>query len=101
MIKKEMTSALVNSQAIVDGFANLYCRWVDERGYEDKKEYGKAMHSIVCNQFKDADIKLASTTTKPFGIKIVVDGSKVHLFLKPKGRYLVLCIKMVQVEVGV
>lgn len=75
-----MYSTLVNSENVLNTFANLYMRWQDEKQYEDFNEYAKVMANSVKSVI--GDISEIKGTKRPFGIKFTYNGKKHHLFLK-------------------
>lgn len=58
----------------------LYCRWQDEKEYEDIKDYGVPIKAAI----KDIkSVKTVTMTKSPFGFKFTcVDGSKYRCFVK-------------------
>ena len=91
----EKIKQIINNEQVGNAFYNLYDRWRDESKYEDINDYGKAILSTVKKQFPDYNISLIGSTKKPFGVKLDVEGIKVHLFAKIKGGYLCVCAKLI------
>ena len=49
---------------------NLYCRWQDEKEYEDIKDYQKPLNSIA----DAAGVAITKMNKRPFGCNFTVDG---------------------------
>ena len=49
---------------------DLYSRWLDERGYEDIKDYQKPLDPIA----KECGVVITKMTKRPFGCQFTVDG---------------------------
>lgn len=69
--------SIINNRSKIQFFANLYCRWEDEKEYENIEDYGKAMLSAL-----PTNTKLIKATKKPFGVVFSLEGVKVHLIVK-------------------
>ena len=91
----ERIKQIINNKNVGNAFYNLYDRWRDEEGFEDINEYGKTILNTIHKHFPDYNVKLIEATKKPFGVKLDVEGIKVHLFAKLKGSYLCVCAKLV------
>ncbi len=72
--KSLVAAAIFEDVAIQDRMANLYCRWQDEKEYEDIAEYAKAIEPA----FAAHGAKMIKATKKPFGFVVEVDGGKFH-----------------------
>lgn len=84
---------IVNNKSVGNAIFNLYDRWRDESDYEDINEYGKFITKVINEQFPQYGVTLVSSTKKPFGVKVNIDGRKFHIYTKIKGNYLVLSVK--------
>lgn len=90
---KELLKQLVNSYLVLNAFANLKYRWLDEAGYEDFNEYAKIMQKSIEKEIGQG-IKLISGTQRPFGIKFELNGEKFKLFMKSNNQsYWLACTK--------
>jgi hypothetical protein len=84
--------AIFNDQKVQDRISELYCRWQDEREYEDLAEYAKALEPL----FAAHGAKVVQGSRRPFGIIVELDGANYlyaatsnSLYYKrvhPKGR---------------
>ncbi len=90
----EKISAILNNERVANVFFSLYERWTDEYKYEDINDYGKALCSAI--EKTGTGIVFKSATKRPFGVKVAIDGSVCHVFVKAKGRSLVLCEKVLE-----
>ena len=84
---------IVNNKSVGNTIFNLYDRWRDESDYEDINEYGKFITKVINEQFPQYGVTLVSSSKKPFGVKVNIDGRKFHIYTKIKGNYLVLSVK--------
>ena len=91
----EKIKQIINNEQVGNAFYNLYDRWRDESEYEDINGYGEVILSTVKKQYPNYNISLIESTKKPFGVKLDVEGIKVHLFAKLKGNYLCVCAKLI------
>lgn len=85
--------AILNSEKLGNAFYNLYDRWLDECKYEDINDYGKALNKVIVSEFPNYGVKLVSSTKRPFGIKLEMDGKKFHVYVKIEKGYIKLCAK--------
>ena len=90
--------AILNNESVGKCFYNLYDRWRDESEYEDINEYGNVILKTITNNFPQYNITLVSSTKRPFGIKIDLDGDKFHIYVKMKSGYIVLSAKVVSTK---
>lgn len=59
---KTKVDALVNNMELLNYMAELFCRWEDEKGYEDIEDYGKAIFNAIQRVYKWAkDFKYISS----------------------------------------
>ena len=89
----ETLKKIVNNEKVGNAFYNLYDRWLDESEYEGINDYGKAIADIMAKEFPSYDIKLVQTTKRPFGVKVMINGSTYSVWVKIKGCYANLCGK--------
>lgn len=90
---KETIKKLVNSYSVLNTFANLKYRWLDEAGYEDFNEYAKVMQKSVEKEIGQS-IKLIKGTQRPFGIMFELNGENLKLFMKSNNQsYWLACAK--------
>ena len=89
----EKLNAIVNNEKVGNCFFNLYDRWCDESEYEDINQYGDVIIKTINNQFPQFCVSLVSSTKRPFGVKIDLDGQKFHIQIKIKGCYAVMSVK--------
>lgn len=89
----EKLSAIINNEKVDNCFFNLYDRWRDESEYEDINEYGNVIIKTINDQFPQFGASLVSSTKRPFGVKINLDGQKFHIQIKLKGLYACLSVK--------
>lgn len=68
-----------NKEKLIDFFWYLYCRWQDEKMYEDFEEYKKA---LVKNLPKE--LSLISFTQSPFTATCSFKGRKIMLSANKK-----------------
>lgn len=83
--------AIINSEKVSKAFFNLYDRWRDESEYEDINEYGKCLYGTISREFPNFGVEYVSSTKRPFGVKVRMDGVVLHFYTKLKGRYISLC----------
>ena len=83
--------SIINNEKVGNTFFNLYDRWRDESKYEDINEYGKIIADVITKEFPNYKVRLAQSTKRPFGVKIAVQNTYIHIFVKLKGRYISLC----------
>ena len=83
--------AIVNNEKVSNTFFNLYDRWRDESEYEDINEYGKCLHKTIASEFPSLNAEYVSSTKRPFGVKVKIDGVTLHFYTKLKGGYISLC----------
>lgn len=57
----------------------LYCRWQDEKAYEDINDYQKALQKAL------PDMAIAKMTKRPFGCLIHIPGHPLPMFFRVKG----------------
>ena len=91
---KELINKIINDDAVIDTFCNLYMRWQDEKYYENINDYGNVMLTAIKNLAKEVNVNLIATTQKPFGIKTTINGKILHFFVKKKGNYLCVCARL-------
>lgn len=91
---KELITKIINDDAVIDTFCNLYMRWQDEKYYEDINDYGNVMLTAIKNVAKEVNVNLIATTQKPFGIKTTINGKTLYIFVKRKGNYLCVCARL-------
>ena len=89
----EKLNAIVNNEKVGNCFFNLYDRWCHESEYEDINQYGDVIIKTINNQFPQFGVSLVSSTKRPFGVKIDLDGQKFHIQIKIKGCYAVMSVK--------
>ena len=89
----EKLNAIVNNEKVGNCFFNLYDRWLDESEYEDINQYGDVIIKTINDQFPQFGASLVSSTKRPFGVKIDLDGQKFHIQIKIKGCYAVMSVK--------
>jgi hypothetical protein len=90
---KETIKKLVNSYSVLNTFANLKYRWLDEAGYEDFNEYAKVMQKSVEKEIGQS-INLIKGTQRPFGIMFELNGENLKLFMKSNNQgYWLACTK--------
>lgn len=90
---QEKINNIVNNEKLSNVLFNLYCRWQDERDYEDIEEYGKVIGSVMEKEFPTYGIKVTKASKRPFGVKIEMGGYNFHIFLKFRGNYMSVCAK--------
>ena len=89
----EKLTAIVNNEKVGNCFFNLYDRWRDESEYEDINQYGDVIIKTINKQFPQYGATLVSSTKRPFGVKIDLDGQKFNIQIKLKDCYAVLSVK--------
>ena len=88
-IQKNNIIALLNNGDALNLFINLKFRWMDEGMYEDFNEYTKLMAKYL-----PKDAQKIQGTKRPFGVKCIYGGEKLHIFVKQKVGGFCLCAKM-------
>ena len=73
-----MVTEIYQNERVNDCLFNLFCRWMDERGYEDINLYKMPFKNVLKKEFPTA--KLKGITEQPFGFKIEYEGHQVHLY---------------------
>ena len=68
--RKEVVSKLFDNLKLQTTLVNLYSRWLDEKEYEDIKEYGKVIEPFVTK----IGGKLLLMSKRPFGFKMEIAG---------------------------
>ena len=92
----EKIKNIINNEKVGNVFCNLFGRWLDEKGYEDINEYGKAICNCINRQYPDYNVELVKSTSEPFGVVINIDNKKVHCYAVEKGSYIQLNAKIVK-----
>jgi hypothetical protein len=59
-------------KTLSDKVANLYFRWLDEKEYEDIKDYGEILKPLV----EKEEVKFVGMSKRPFGFKYSIDDKK-------------------------
>jgi len=62
---KEIVNNLANE--VQTPMENLYCRWQDEKEYEDIRDYGRVLEPVI----KKHGGKLEKMTKRPFGFVVI------------------------------
>ena len=88
----EKIKTIMNNEKVGNCFFNLYDRWRDESKHEDINRYGDAIINTINKQFPQFGTSLATSTKRPFGVKINLDGQKFYINIKLKGGYAVLSV---------
>ena len=70
----EKVDSFVNSSSKILG--NLYCRWQDEKDYEDINDYSLPLINVA----KNHGIENLTMTKKPFGCKIQLNDKVFQVF---------------------
>lgn len=84
---------VVNNSNIQNAFFNLYFRWLDEKAYEDIKQYAEAFEKAANDN--GAQISNVEGTKRPFGFKFDKDGPKYHMSAKLQGSRAIMQVKRV------
>jgi hypothetical protein len=82
---------LIDDLSFLEKLNNLRQRWVDEREYEDWKDYEK----IIRNLFDAYGFRAFVVTKRPFGGKFLYEGVEYCVQLKLKGEYAHLNVRWV------
>ena len=83
IIIKEKIIRLVNSDKVFNTLFNLHERWLDERKYEDFKDYEEVMKKSI----EDIEgVKFIKGSKRPFGFIVSIGDANVKVYLKNKGR---------------
>lgn len=77
-VEGEKIDSFVNASSTILG--NLYCRWQDEKDYEDINDYFFPLINVA----KTFDIKDLTMTKRPFGCKIELNGKVFQVFRNSK-----------------
>lgn len=72
-----------NESSNVDLIVNLYCRWQDEKEYEDINDYLSAIARAIPEAYK--------IHKRPFGFTARAEDGDIKIFLKRKGSYVQIC----------
>lgn len=83
---------IVNNEGLLTTLNHLHGRWLDECKYEDFKDYEKVMSNSL-SKMNNKNISFLCGTKRPFGFKCKINNSNIHVFLKTKGRYVILSAK--------
>ena len=79
-ITRTKTDALMGK--MVDTLSYLYCRWQDEKEYEQFSDYVTRMKTVFANKIKDIPMNNAvfvKGQKRPFGFQYDFEGWKVTL----------------------
>lgn len=79
MHKKDYLASVTMEK--LDPLFNLFERYLDEREYEDKEEYKKA----ILKRFPEAN----KATVRPFGFSVPCDDGTVFVAVRRQGNHLV------------
>ena len=82
MVIKQKVMQLVNSDKVFNTLFNLYERWLDERKYEDFKDYEEVMKKSIENI---EGVNFIKGTKRPFGFIVSTENYNVKVYLKNKG----------------
>ena len=82
MVIKQKIMQLVNSDKVFNTLFNLYERWLDERKYEDFKDYEEVMKKSIENI---EGVNFIKGTKQPFGFIVSTENYNVKVYLKDKG----------------
>lgn len=77
---QEIAKEVVNNEKIFNRLIYLYCRWQDEKQYEDFKDYEENLRALIKETFPD--LKVYQVTKQPFGFKVAFEDVKLHFRLK-------------------
>ena len=80
MTPKQVLQTVFND-TLAQNICYLWSRWQDEQGYEDFKDYEKAMLNYVKKALPGEDISLVCGTQEPWGIIFRMDGKNYYLKL--------------------
>ena len=61
--------------------AYLACRWLDEKDYEDIREYQKVLEKLVPDY-----VTITKMTRRPFGFRFMIDGREFFYKVFADGR---------------
>ena len=86
MTKKQIWDK-ANDDQFFNLFFNLYCRWQDEKEYEDIRDY----LAVIKKKIPEARAMRKS----PFGFIAEATDGKIRIFFKRKGHSIVLCAEYV------
>lgn len=86
MLMKEFWKNVNDNHA--DMLFNLWCRWQDEKEYEDIQDYLIVIQNHIPEAFK--------ITKRPFGIHCKCDDGIIHVQLKCQGNHVKMCGKTVK-----
>jgi hypothetical protein len=78
--RKNVVKGLFENKKFENVFVNLYTRWMDEKEYEDIKDYEKVLTPYV----EGIGGEVIKMTKRPFGIQFKLEGVKYHFFLTLK-----------------
>lgn len=99
MTAQEKINCLINNDKVVNTFVNLWGRWQDEKEYEDIRDYASVLIGCVQKNCPELGAILHSVTTRPFGIKVVMNDAYLwHIFVKAEGNALVFHVKPLVVK---
>ena len=87
-LEKENISKILNNLNAIRAFDYLYCRWQDEKEYEDFNQYVSAMM-----KYMPSDSTLVKGTKRPFGVIINYGGTEIHIALKLTSKTMSLTAK--------
>lgn len=79
-IRKQLAATLFKD--IKDVIDNLYCRWQDEKQYEDIKDYQKPLASFL-TKAQATDVKM---NKKPFGFTCKI-GDAIYQYTRTSREY--------------
>lgn len=66
-----------------DLIINLYSRWLDEKEYEDIKDYAQPLQLLA----QKHNVVIDKMTARPFGCKFSTDGRQFQLSITSNGSY--------------
>lgn len=73
--------ALLKDEQFAEFMYNLYCRWLDEREYEDFADYATAIKKNL-----SAGIEFVKAHKRPFGLTFKADGAAINYSITADGR---------------
>lgn len=80
---KAKARSIFNTNKLSELVANLYCRWMDEKEYEEFADY----EAVLKKEVESRGAKFINGTKRPFGFICTIDEVHYHLTINAKGEY--------------
>jgi len=78
--RKSIVMGVFKDRTVQVRLINLYSRWLDEREYEDIREYGDNIKPLIERE----NVRFVKMVKRPFGPVFTVDNCNYHISITTK-----------------